>query len=131
MECGECTLCCKVLYVPEIEKKAGTECKYVCDGCAIYEKRPTSCQEFQCAYSQMEKVNIALRPDKCGAVFEKLADDLVIGTVEPKRESYPHMMGQVKSFNKTGANVVLIENGISSVFPIKGVSIESVLSRVM
>jgi len=51
-KCGSCSLCCKVLEIPEIEKPAGRWCKDCKPGhgCAIYEKRPEVCRAFGCQW---------------------------------------------------------------------------------
>ncbi|HEY2251912.1 MAG TPA: hypothetical protein VGH74_12660 [Planctomycetaceae bacterium] len=50
-ECGSCTACCTVLVVAELHKPARWACDHVhCGGCGIYEIRPESCREFNCAW---------------------------------------------------------------------------------
>ena len=72
-KCGECTLCCKLLHIPETNSKPNEYCKYceINKGCRVYDERPDGCREFQCAWLQMVNVHIDLRPDKCGVLFEK------------------------------------------------------------
>jgi len=67
--CGPCTLCCKVLAVPELEKPANTWCRHATKGggCAIYATRPPTCQAFVCGWQQ-GTVPAALRPDRVHAV---------------------------------------------------------------
>ena len=50
--CGQCTLCCKLMWVSEIDKAGGTWCQHVEQGkgCGIYADRPQSCRTFQCGY---------------------------------------------------------------------------------
>lgn len=51
-ECGSCTMCCKVLTVPETDSPKGEWCQH-CDvgkGCKIYAARPQRCADFQCGY---------------------------------------------------------------------------------
>ncbi len=50
--CDGCTLCCKIMKVPALEKPAGTWCKHcrTSTGCGIYETRPTECRTFICGY---------------------------------------------------------------------------------
>jgi len=72
--CGECRACCTTCAVNELNKPLNTPCKHLCErGCAIYESRPSSCREYDCAWLQgylAEK----LRPDRCGIVwtFERI-----------------------------------------------------------
>ena len=50
--CEGCTLCCKLVGVPEIGLPPGQWCED-CDvgnGCKIYDDRPKPCQGFYCAY---------------------------------------------------------------------------------
>ena len=130
MKCGECTLCCTLLAVDDIQKQAGEKCVHCDNGCAIYESRPDSCKSFYCAYAQMEKVNIALRPDKCGVIFEKINDWVVLGSVDPDRGDYPNMIGQVKSFYNLGASVVLVKSGHPKVYPQKDVTYKELIQTV-
>ena len=55
-ECGTCTLCCKLVGVPEIGLPAGQWCQHcnVGVGCKIYDDRPTPCRIFRCLYLQSE-----------------------------------------------------------------------------
>jgi hypothetical protein len=51
-ECGKCSLCCKVMGVPEVKKDFEwcPHCKPGCGGCTIYEKRPERCRDFNCQW---------------------------------------------------------------------------------
>lgn len=50
--CGPCTLCCKVLRIPELEKPQNAWCRHAKKGrgCGIYEARPESCRSFSCLW---------------------------------------------------------------------------------
>ena len=51
-ECGQCTLCCKVLPIKELGKPHDQWCQH-CDvgrGCRIYDQRPSVCRGFYCDY---------------------------------------------------------------------------------
>jgi hypothetical protein len=50
--CGNCTLCCKVNGVPELEKPVGEWCKHceVGKGCKIYADRPEVCAKWYCGW---------------------------------------------------------------------------------
>ena len=63
-ECGGCTLCCKTTNIVYMDSPQGKYCEYCIPkvGCAIHVDRPDPCKIFQCAWSQMEKVHIDLRP---------------------------------------------------------------------
>ena len=78
--CGECTYCCKVVEVTELNKPSGVWCEN-CDigrGCKIYADRPDGCQGFVCFWLQKGNFPTELgaygmpdemRPDKVKAVF--------------------------------------------------------------
>jgi len=51
-DCNGCTLCCKVMEIPELVKPPGVWCSHcmIAKGCAIYNARPPNCRKFNCAY---------------------------------------------------------------------------------
>lgn len=52
--CGGCTICCKLVGVEEIDKKAGTWCPHCSrTGCSKFgdPTRPASCGEFVCLWA--------------------------------------------------------------------------------
>jgi len=115
MDCGECTLCCKLLEIRSLPKKAGTWCEY-CEidrGCKIHDTDiPEECSKFSCAYRQMKKVSLNLRPDKCGVIFERF-DDIFIGTVDPNINGFSDdLKGQIYSFLREGFSIVLFNQRI-------------------
>lgn len=75
-ECGPCTACCTAVGVPELGKGTYEACAHLCDvGCGIYEDRPASCRTFACQWLRgvLEvdgSVDMALRPDACGVIFD-------------------------------------------------------------
>ena len=48
--CGDCTLCCKLVPVPALQKEGYEWCKHcaIGEGCKIYKDRPLDCQGFEC-----------------------------------------------------------------------------------
>ena len=50
--CGNCSLCCKLLSIPELEKPEATWCTHCKpgQGCSAYQQRPTSCRVFGCSW---------------------------------------------------------------------------------
>lgn len=88
--CGSCTQCCKLLGVKEIDKPEGRWCKS-CDigkGCRVYETRPQSCQDFNCAYAQGLMLDVeACRPDNSHVVFSFTTDGAIpVAYVDPHRQ---------------------------------------------
>lgn len=76
--CQECTACCHVYTIPELDKKAGTWCQHcaVGKGCKIYEARPKVCQTFECLWLLSQKYGEPearmppeMRPDRSHVVI--------------------------------------------------------------
>jgi hypothetical protein len=92
--CGECTLCCTVMRVDALRKRAGTPCRHLRRdgvGCAIHAERPRICRRYRCLWLQggLEEGD---RPDRLGAVL-----DLVTRAGQPHlsvREAEPGATGR-------------------------------------
>lgn len=109
-ECGGCTLCCKTTNVEYMNAPHGEYCEYCIPnvGCAIHIDRPDPCKEFQCAWLQMEKVHIDLRPDNCKVVFEKINDTLMLATIDDKIEKASQLISnQIMAFGREGISTML------------------------
>lgn len=65
--CDGCTMCCKVMRVPELPKEINVWCQHCVlgTGCGIYETRPPSCREFQCLYTTNPTLTAAWKPSEC------------------------------------------------------------------
>lgn len=49
--CGDCSLCCTILAVPELDKPANVPCVHLTKrGCGIYEDRPQACRDYECIF---------------------------------------------------------------------------------
>ena|SRR5687768_17173147 len=69
-KCGECTACCTIMGVPELEKPVYRACEHLCSkGCGIYNQRPTSCTQFECLWLQGHIGGEQHRPDKLGLMW--------------------------------------------------------------
>lgn len=78
--CGPCTFCCTAAGVPELNKPAGVPCEHITpEGCAIYEDRPESCRDFECAWLQ-------------GATPKQARPDLAHGLVRPTEKGNIQIM---------------------------------------
>jgi hypothetical protein len=55
-QCGSCTLCCKLLAIPALDKPPGEWCRYCVPGlgCSIYDQRPDVCRIFACQWLRNE-----------------------------------------------------------------------------
>lgn len=89
-ECGDCTLCCTVLEVPEFQKRPMNCCSHCDKGCSIYHNRPTSCRNFECLWLQGD-LSEAMRPDKVHFCLEKLPNvPVILASIEP---GWSHTLG--------------------------------------
>lgn len=68
--CGDCTECCTILGVPELNKSKDEPCRHerLGKGCLIYPQRPNACKAFDCLWKQglLEKED---RPDRLGIML--------------------------------------------------------------
>jgi len=71
-ECGDCNVCCVALTIddPELRKPQGYRCRNTLPDkrCAIYERRPRTCSDFNCGWRQLKWVRPTLRPDTSGVL---------------------------------------------------------------
>ena len=67
--CGECRACCTTCAVNELDKPLNTPCVHLAQiGCGIYESRPQSCRDYDCAWLHGHFAD-EHRPDKTGIVW--------------------------------------------------------------
>lgn len=112
MDCGSCTLCCELLPIPEIKKPASVLCSNctINKGCNIYNNRPKSCKNFDCLYLQSDDMDISLRPNECGVMFEKVTTKIYFGTESSKNAGSwkdLNVFNYIKSLNDEGITVVI------------------------
>jgi hypothetical protein len=69
-ECGSCTLCCTLTFVPEMDKAEGVTCEHCDKGCRIYEGRPKSCADYKCSWLK-GTLPEWMRPDTSGVMVEE------------------------------------------------------------
>jgi len=69
--CGGCTLCCKIMAVPEIDKQRGTWCPHCLrgKGCGIYAHRPDGCRAFLCGWLTNPRFGPEWKPDRSKIVI--------------------------------------------------------------
>ena len=118
--CGDCTLCCKLLSITELEKPIGKWCPHceIGKGCKIYDCRPQSCREFTCLWLDQEEWKpedrwpVEARPDRCGVVLFTLPDQpqWVYAKCDPNRpQAWQRGMGHelIQVCLNTGHDVLL------------------------
>jgi hypothetical protein len=78
--CGECTLCCKVMAIEELEKPAGSWCPHCKPGkgCLIYEKRPAECRSFRCLWLVNDLLDQRWKPSKSRFVLTTSEDGIEV-----------------------------------------------------
>jgi len=95
--CGDCSLCCKVMGVAEVQKAPGVWCRHFArgSGCGIYAARPASCRAFHCEWLMSGTLGPEWKPDKARFVLsweqEKQKLSIVVDPSQPtawKREPY-------------------------------------------
>lgn len=103
--CGTCTLCCKIMGVPELHKLPGEWCQHVDPkkGCMIYDDRPQVCIDFECLWLQAQgrgDENMLkkpeLRPDRCKGVVVTSEQSMgIVVKLDPHRPN-AHRTGPLK-----------------------------------
>jgi hypothetical protein len=80
-ECGDCTICCKLVPVKEIEKPANTKCQYQrqIKGCLVYHdhRMPLSCRVWNCRWLVNNDTNDLARPDRSHYVIDIMPDFVI------------------------------------------------------
>ena len=77
-QCGGCTLCCKLLPVPQLDKAAGKRCQHqrYGKGCAVYHRKgfPPSCALWNCRWLVNDDTSDLRRPDRSHYVIDIMPD---------------------------------------------------------
>jgi hypothetical protein len=76
-------------------------------GCKIFDNVDDQCKSFRCAYNQMEKVSITMRPDNCKVIFERMTDIIFHGTLDPDYELNNNVKNQIGVFVRDGFSVII------------------------
>lgn len=94
-KCGQCTLCCKLVPVSEINKAAGQRCVHqrAFKGCAIYASRPMTCRLWSCVWLTGEGAENLSRPDLVHYVIDPMPDFV---TARPDDGSASYKFGIVQ-----------------------------------
>jgi hypothetical protein len=81
-QCGSCNLCCKLLPVPPLGKKAGERCKHQRHrtGCVVYHKpgMPPECALWNCRWLVANDTADLRRPDHAHYVIDVMPDHITL-----------------------------------------------------
>jgi hypothetical protein len=75
--CGDCTLCCRLLPIPTLDKPANQRCTHQGRrGCEVYHKPgfPAECGVWSCRWLVDEETEGLRRPDRSGYVVDIMPD---------------------------------------------------------
>ncbi len=114
-ECGDCTLCCKVMAIEELEKPAGSWCQQckIGSGCKRYIERPAECQNFNCLWLVDDRLGPQWKPVKSKIVLTTSEDGLEV-RCDPgfpnawRKEPYRTQIGQWAEAGEVNDVAVLV-----------------------
>lgn len=136
-ECGECSLCCKLLELPNVSK-AGQWCPHCMPGskeggCTIHANRPSFCKGFHCfwrAESWLDKY----RPDRCDVIFEALPGVytilISINPSNPDAWKEKDILEVIFKLKNKGRPLVLKTINASEIFIPKGWNQQDVMNEI-
>jgi len=110
-KCGECTLCCELLPIPEIGKSENVLCTdcTLKKGCNIYNERPESCVNFDCLYISSNEMELELRPDNCNVIFDMITTKIYMALNhynDPFAYENKNVIDYIKKLNSQGISVI-------------------------
>ena len=78
--CGDCTLCCKVMEIEALTKPADAWCPHCRPkrGCAIHDRRPAECVNFNCLWLVNERLGERWKPSKAKFVLTTSEDGIEV-----------------------------------------------------
>jgi hypothetical protein len=115
-ECGDCSLCCKLLNidVPELKKPKGvwcSHCKPGKGGCSIYDARPDICHGFACGWLVNPALDEAWKPSRAKIVVNyeigrdgRFGCHFVVDPAVPNRWREAPWYGGIKQTALNGLN---------------------------
>ena len=81
-QCGDCQLCCRLLPVPPLQKKAGESCQFqkFHKGCTVYHKpkMPLECAMWNCRWLANNDTADVPRPDRAHYVIDVMPDFITV-----------------------------------------------------
>jgi hypothetical protein len=79
-QCGDCTLCCKVLAIETLAKPVNAWCPHCKPerGCTIYADRPTECESFNCLWLVNDLLDAHWKPNRSKIVLTTSEDGIEV-----------------------------------------------------
>lgn len=130
--CGDCSLCCKLMSVRELDKAAFKWCRHARPGakpgaCTIYEERPATCRTFLCHW-RLGVLPEHMKPNKIGAVFaqpENVHDARSLNVfIDPGRGVHPEVEAAIKALSEE-MPVIMLRGDRRTLFSKKRVAIRN------
>lgn len=129
MSCGECSKCCRILAISELDKPANKACPHVRAGacaCSIYKDRPESCAGYKCGWlasqSKSEPMPPDLRPDRSHMIIDPINGNLVI-RVDAHRditpEEDPRVIPYINAYLEKGREVLITKGNSRRLLALK------------
>ncbi len=117
-QCGDCTLCCKVMAIEQLAKPASTWCPHCKPGrgCLVYDRRPAECRAFNCLWLVDARFGPHWKPAKSKMVLTASDDGLEIrcdpGFPESwRKEPFRSEIGALAAAGETHDVTVLVMSG--------------------
>lgn len=79
-QCGDCTLCCKIMEIEQLAKPAGAWCRHCKPGrgCLIYADRPSECRAFSCFWLLNDRLDDSWKPNQAKFVLTTSDDGIEV-----------------------------------------------------
>jgi hypothetical protein len=128
--CGDCSLCCKLMNVPELDKPPNIWCRHAVmgKGCGIYEARPPVCRGFFCRWTEDPSLGPEWKPTKSKMVLAHHGEDRLTVYVDPgakgawRREPYlSRLVAMARAGLEKNGILKIVENGRTLVILPQGV----------
>jgi hypothetical protein len=112
--CGDCSLCCKLMTIDELDKPANQWCKHCKPGrggCTIYEARPNVCRGFACGWLVSDAYSDEWKPTRSKMVVHYTGAkdgmsmrhfEIYVDPAEPARWRQAPYYDDIKAFASQG-----------------------------
>jgi len=120
--CRNCTLCCELPEILELEKASYKRCGSSCasSGCSIYEERPAVCRTFECRFVSARLNDAPDRhaiphPSDCGAYFFEVKGEkrfvVFVDPRKPEKWKESSLVLYLESYRSFGFEITIFDRG--------------------